>query len=385
MTILGKGADPVNALCGWRIVSIYMYFGSVKFFKHLILTVVFGWIAAATILAVFFGVKCYKLTSAEQPAEAEKMSVSEYIKQMNSEGYTSEQILEYISRFDAESYEAFVGGDKMAVSPELVLDNDITEKVTEPVTSARPDDEIVIEDSNDTPNTPETEYVSGNADYTELYPELYAEKAAAKTVPDSKTVYMTFDDGPSVNTYDILFILNRQKIKGTFFMSAGKTEDCREQMRAVAEAGHTIGVHSFSHDPSVIYSSVEDFLRDFYETYKLIYDACGVRPSVYRMADIGKCPDSLRREIIAEMDRRGFTRFEYNAESDDRAASKNWQYIHDTAIYNVLMNTADGCASVVHLHDSTDDYTTVITTEDIIIDLKAEGYKFAALDNSVDI
>lgn len=351
-----------------------MYFGSVKFFKHLILTVFFGWIAAATVLAVYFGVKCHMLNTEEAPADAEKATVEEYMSEMYSSGYSARDVLEYIKSTDSEGFESFVSGSEQPADG-LAPDNSA---------ESLPDDIIIVEDSN-LSDTEDEGSITPTGDYTELYPELYAKKPDKKIIPDAKTVYVTFDDGPSVNTYDILYILKRQKIKGTFFMSAGKTEDCREQMKAVAESGHTIGVHSFSHDPSVIYSSVESFLGDFYETYKLIYDACGVRPSIYRMADVESCPPDLRREIIAEMDRRGFTCFDYNADSDDRAASKNWQHIYDTSFNNVQKNASEGQPSILKFHDSTDDYTTVITVEDIIIDLKSEGFKFAALDNTVDM
>jgi peptidoglycan/xylan/chitin deacetylase (PgdA/CDA1 family) len=83
--------------------------------------------------------------------------------------------------------------------------------------------------------------------YTKYYPELYV-KAPDSFTCESKTVYLTFDDGPSQNTLDILKILDKHKIKATFFMCGSKTEEGKDIMKKVADAGHTIGVHSYLHD-----------------------------------------------------------------------------------------------------------------------------------------
>lgn len=360
-----------------------MYFGSVKFFKHLILAVVFGWIGVATVLAVYFGVKCRTLGE-ETDVNAsfagdviyipENASLNEVIVRLRELGYTDEDIA------------AAVGLGKTVMSGSIADDQAYVQN--EPDTQTAPpqkisgDDDVQAYDTavSDEPSVP------AEADYTLLYPELYAQKSTQTVQASDKTVYLAFLDGPSQNTYDILYILNRQGVKATFFMSAGKTEESAELMRAVAEAGHTVGVHSFSHDTDIIYSSVEAYLTDFYDTYKMIYDACGVKASVFSFPDgSGSIPAAIREDIIAEMERRGFTYYDINAESGDRLAGASWQSIYDTAVANVHENTASGSASVLELHDSADDYISVITTEDIIIDLLSDGYSFGVLDGSVEI
>ena len=88
-----------------------MYFGSVKFFKHLIYTVVFGWIAIATFLAVFFGIRLFIETHKEQPAEpaAELINIPDGtdIEQlfliMTAKGYSNEEMLDMIRETDEET------------------------------------------------------------------------------------------------------------------------------------------------------------------------------------------------------------------------------------------------------------------------------------------
>ncbi|MBR4956072.1 MAG: polysaccharide deacetylase family protein, partial [Clostridia bacterium] len=83
-----------------------------------------------------------------------------------------------------------------------------------------------------------------------MYPHLYAGLADDVVVPEGKTVYLTFDDGPSDRTDEILEILDRYNIKATFFVMPRKTDACYKRLRAIVEAGHTIGVHTYSHDYS---------------------------------------------------------------------------------------------------------------------------------------
>lgn len=350
-----------------------MYFGSVKFFKTLILTVVFGWIGVATVLAVFFAVKCHMLSANADAASDTPVSPEEYIAAMKEAGYTAEDILNQLSVSDKEALDAFIG----TAYDGIPVSEDIPAETLPPDTFEEAPAGISAEEvTSVTVPVPQ-----GN--YSDLYPELTAVPADSTVTPDSKTVYLTFDDGPSSNTYDILYILEKHHIKATFFMSGGKTEQSREQMAAVAEAGHSIGVHSFSHSAEEIYSSVENFLADFYETYKLIYDAIGVMPTIYRLPDGGS--DEIRTEIRNELSRRGFTEMPYNAETNDRAQGSTWQSVYDTSLDNVHKNSDADRASVLHFHDSADDYTTVLTAEDVINGLAAEGYSFAALDSSVRI
>ncbi|MCM1579463.1 MAG: polysaccharide deacetylase family protein [Ruminococcus sp.] len=401
-----------------------MYFGSVKFFKHVILTVVFGWIGVATVLAVFFAVRCHMLEKEAENAGTAAVpdspaTIDEYVEMMKGSGYTSADILYAVEMSDPEGFAGYTGNTSNAVSGGNALPAGLPARIDrETETQADGRDDVpglsgengegdvpgmsdtseeagagspAVEQTDRRPNGDEDgEVLRGNgeptvpakpgdtAELTEMFPEMYAQKSPVTKMPSDKTVYLTFDDGPSAGTYDILYILQKHGIKATFFMSAGKTEQSREQMAAVAEAGHTIGVHSFAHDPDKIYASPEAFLMDFYETYKMIYDATGVKPDIYRLPE-GGSPEVLSA-VRKELDRRGFTEYPANCDSGDRDSGRSWQHIYDTSIANI--SSMNGGA-ILHLHDSADDYITVLTVDDIITDLEAAGYSFEALDNSV--
>lgn len=341
-----------------------MYFGSVKFFKHLIYIVFFSWLAAATFLAVFFGIKYVTEKNSDKTEAVEAGSFGEgqivipdgtSLKQlflvMTAKGYSSEELLSLIEDTEDEMFLNYVN-NYISENPDLF------------------------------PNSKAE--VGGNSPYMELYPDLYAENPPTEFKEDSGTIYLTFDDGPSDRTLDILEILDRYDIKATFFFSGGNGEKEQDIMRQVAEAGHAVGVHSISHDYEKVYANVESYLDDFYETYMSIYNATGIKPQIFRFpgGSINNYNRFTYMQIIAEMTRRGFVYYDWNVSGEDAVHGANWTSIYNNIISGIQSNTAD--RAIVLLHDSESKEATVLVLEDVIDRLLDDGYKFDKLDNSVN-
>lgn len=336
-----------------------MYFGSVKFFKHLIYTVFFGWLAIATFLAVFFGVK-YGLEvkkNAEAAALAasanapEETSAETLFLRMIGKGCSSQEILDIIKDNDAAVLEEYVV--KYAEENPGLFGETISAGAAAEDTSA---------------------------EYTKLYPDLYAENPPAEFKEDDGTIYLTFDDGPSANTHDILYILDKYDIKATFFFCGGEDEETKARMKSVAEAGHTVGIHSISHDYEKIYESVESYLADFYETYNCIYEATGIKPQIFRFpgGSINNYNRLTYKQIIAEMTRRGFVYYDWNVSGEDAVHDANWTSIYNNVLTGIENNTAD--KAIVLLHEK---QQTVYVLEDVIDKLIADGCHFGQLDGTV--
>lgn len=342
-----------------------MYFGSVKFFKHLIYTFIILVLTAIIGCAVLFGVKyvivkkendeLVKAASAEEDAQQpERLTLDEYYLRMAADGYTADDVLEFLSKNESERFNSFA-------------------------------DKYISENPDKFPVKTENAGSSAGStanEYTLLYPELYAEPAEEFT-DSEKTVYLTFDDGPSENTIDILTILEKYDIKAAFFMSGGESDRSKEIMKAVADAGHTIGIHSISHEYEEIYSSVESFLEDMDRTYKCVSEATGVRPQIMRFpgGSINNYNRLIYPQLIAEVTRRGFTYYDWNVSGEDATTHATW-----TSIYNNVLNGIENNSShraIVLLHDSADKQLTVKTVEDIIVALQNDGYTFGQLDNTV--
>lgn len=360
-----------------------MYFGSVRFFKHLILTVVFGWIAVSTFFAVFFGVK-YNNEKKKEPSEPvvsvssdgvlnvpDGTTVEQVYLALAAKGYGPEDIMEFLKQTDEDAVDKFVRENYASFAAETTV---ITEA---------PETSVSAEDAEPSESVTEAPVVSAeDKPYTELYPQLYAEypKNFGK---DTKTIYLTFDDGPSDNTLMILSILRKYNIKATFFMSGSTTEKGRAIMEQVAAEGHAIGVHSYSHDYEKIYESVDSYLDDFNTTYNIIKDATGVSPNIFRFAG-GSYNDynhEIYDELVAEMTRRGFVYYDWNVSAQDAVVKPTWTNIYNNVLNGVKKNTSN--RQIILMHDSADKYVTVTTVEDIIVELMKDGYSFDKLDNTV--
>lgn len=205
--------------------------------------------------------------------------------------------------------------------------------------------------------------------------------AGADNTVKEKVVYLTFDDGPSSRTDEILDILDQYSIKATFFIVNNETQTAIETISRAYNSGHTIGVHSASHSYKDIYESVDSYLSDFESCYNYIENITGKSPSIYRFpgGSVNNYNGNICKDIVAEMNRRGFTYFDWNISSEDATSS----YTEDSIYKNVM----DGCRGrtncVVLMHDSANKAETVAALKRIIPDLINEGYTFSPLDENV--
>ncbi len=195
-----------------------------------------------------------------------------------------------------------------------------------------------------------------------------------------KVVYLTFDDGPSARTEEILDLLDTYDIKATFFVVYSDTEKSREIISRAYNSGHTIGVHSTSHSYKEIYKSVDSFLSDFEMCFEYLKDITGDIPSLFRFpgGSVNSYNKSVRKDIADELSRRGFTYFDWNVSGEDATKS----YSEESIYNNVMMGCKDRFHSVVLLHDSAKKTETVAALERIIPDLIEQGYVFRALDEN---
>ena len=116
-------------------------------------------------------------------------------------------------------------------------------------------------------------------------------------------------------------------------------------------------------------------------TYQLIYDTVGVRPSVFRFpgGSVNTYNARYYEEIIAEMTRRGFTYYDWNASSGDAVPKTNAQLI-----YNSAVQSSEGKNRIILLmHDSVGKYHTVAALPGIIEYYKAKGFRFGRITNDV--
>jgi peptidoglycan/xylan/chitin deacetylase (PgdA/CDA1 family) len=103
---------------------------------------------------------------------------------------------------------------------------------------------------------------------------------------EGRYAYLTFDDGPSRNTSQILDILSEFQIKGTFFVVGNEIlnndhlniEEASSILKRILAEGHFIGLHSMTHDQRRLYWSAnapQNFYNEMRELQSLIYNLTG--------------------------------------------------------------------------------------------------------------
>ncbi|MBR1440993.1 MAG: polysaccharide deacetylase family protein [Lachnospiraceae bacterium] len=186
-------------------------------------------------------------------------------------------------------------------------------------------------------------------------------------------VYLTFDDGPSSRTDTILNILELHHIKATFFV-LGKPEDKYDLLyKRIVEEGHTLGMHSYSHNYSQIYASEDAFTADLDKLAAFLYDKTGVESRFYRFP--GGSSNTVSRtnmdrffEILEERD---ITYFDWNVDSYD---SRQGSVSADTIVNNVMRGVAkcEGTC-IILMHDTDEKASTVQALPRVIEKLEAMG------------
>lgn len=201
---------------------------------------------------------------------------------------------------------------------------------------------------------------------------------------NEKIVYLTFDDGPSVCTDQILNILRQERVKATFFVTAQFTPYLN-RMAAIAKDGHEVAIHTYSHNFK-IYKSIDSYFADLNKLNDLIEKYTGKRARIMRFP--GGSSNSIYRKYNSDpkfMDRlcvalldSGYQFVDWNLDSGDARGNN--------IAADRLVRSACGSRHNIQcllMHDTGAKRTTVTALPQIIRYFKQHGYEFGVL-NSVD-
>lgn len=194
-----------------------------------------------------------------------------------------------------------------------------------------------------------------------------------------KIVYLTFDDGPGAYTDKLLDVLDKYNVKVTFFVvNTGKRDTIKKEF----DRGHTVAVHSYTHDYR-IYKSEETYFEDFSKMQDLIYDITGEKTNIVRFPGGGsntvsrKYCEGIMSTLAADMKERGLVYFDWNVSSGDAEAKP---ISTEQVIRNVTNGIRNHNISVVLQHDIKG--FSVDAVESIIVWGLENGYTFLPLDET---
>ncbi|MDO5569436.1 MAG: polysaccharide deacetylase family protein [bacterium] len=252
-------------------------------------------------------------------------------------------------------------------------DEDITDKVT-----------IKSNVNTDSVGTYTIEYSvtdnAGNVATATRTVKVYKQRVNTVHVPSGKTIYLTFDDGPSAYTFELLDILKRYNVKATFFVTATRPGYNYNITRAYNE-GHAIGLHTATHNYYNIYQSVDAYFNDLNTIDDLVYSLTGNRSKLIRFP--GGSSNTVSRNVCAgimttlarETQNRGYSYFDWNVSSGDAAGNNPST---QTIANNVISSLGGGSTYIVLQHDI--NYNSVKAVPQIIEYGLANGYNFAPLN-----
>lgn len=189
------------------------------------------------------------------------------------------------------------------------------------------------------------------------------------TVPkDGKHhVYLTFDDGPSVQTGKVLDILKQYKVKATFFVVGREDAKSIALYQRIVDEGHTLAMHSYSHDYAKLYVSLDSFQEDLHRLQNLLFDKTGVWCKYYRFpgGSSNTASKVSMKDLEAYLDREGIAYFDWNVYGGDGISA-------EVIVKNITANVDKYKESVILLHDAADKRATVSALPGIIEYLQSQ-------------
>lgn len=203
-----------------------------------------------------------------------------------------------------------------------------------------------------------------------LETETVQEEPASEEV--AHKVYLTFDDGPSIYTQDILDVLREKDVKATFFVNGKKADWADEALKRIVEEGHTLGMHSYSHVYDSVYESVEEFAADYEKIHQHILEITGYDSRIYRFP--GGSSNRISKvdmmEFAKYLEERDTVYFDWNISSMDATGVK---LSVDSIVNNCTKDIDKFDTCVILCHDAQSKSTTVEALPLIIDKIKNMG------------
>lgn len=196
----------------------------------------------------------------------------------------------------------------------------------------------------------------------------------------NKVIYLTFDDGPSQYTGELLDVLSKYNVKATFFVT-GRNSNYFHYIKRAYDEGHTIGLHTYSHNYSLVYSSIDAYFSDLNSINEIVREQTGSYSNIIRFP--GGSSNTVSRnytvgimsQLSSLVESKGYKYFDWNVSSGDASS-----VILDSSSYaqNVINGLGNGSYYVVLQHDT--NVNSIRAVSNIIEYGLSHGYSFRAID-----
>ncbi|MEV0076637.1 polysaccharide deacetylase family protein [Nocardia neocaledoniensis] len=188
-----------------------------------------------------------------------------------------------------------------------------------------------------------------------------------RVATDEKLVALTFDDGPTDRTPEILRTLADLRVTGTFYLIGDDLAAHPDHGAAIAAAGHEIGNHSYTHRRMVLISG--DTARDEVERTDAEIRRTGYQGEITFRPPYGKKLWSLPR-YLSEHDRTTVT---WDVEPDSAGGATR-----DAIVADTLAQTRPGSIVLLHVMHGSESLAALPA---VVAGLRAQGYQFTTVSD----
>ena len=203
--------------------------------------------------------------------------------------------------------------------------------------------------------------VSDEEKYMEILKEKYEEK---------KILVLSFDDGPSKYTHDLIDELNKRKINATFFVLGENIEKFHDTLEFEVDSGNEIGIHSYKHKLFTKLTEKE-IKEQINKTKDLIYDISHIDVTLIRVP-YGAINDNVKTILENE----SLTNVLWDVDSLD------WKFKNKSKTYNYMLKKIKG-NDIILMHDSFK--TSVDAAIELVDKLSREGYIFVTVSTLLEL
>jgi peptidoglycan/xylan/chitin deacetylase (PgdA/CDA1 family) len=194
-------------------------------------------------------------------------------------------------------------------------------------------------------------------------------------VKDSKFAYLTFDDGPTyIVTNALLDVLKKESVKATFFVVGKEIEGKEAILKRINDEGHSIGLHTYSHNFKKIYKSTSAFIDEMTKTADKVEEVTGSTSKIIRFP--GGSSKHLNASTLEELHRNNFKVYDWNVNSCDG--------INPNLSISELVKKSQGIkgnknVAIVLMHCNSNNKNTIKALPQIIKYYIELGYEFKTI------